>query len=89
MKAKMVNFVVNPENVTESLKLLTRAVSSNADVLSGALKPNKRLTVAVITLGVCVYIISAEQRLAYKRIVALEHEIEALKQKTEDEPAGE
>ena len=86
MKTKMVNFVINPENVTESLRILTRGVTENAKVLEASLKTNKRLTTAVITLGICFCLFSFEQKLAYERITALEREIESLKPQTEDKP---
>lgn len=88
MKPKMVNFVVNPENVTESLKTLTMAVSGNADVLSGVLKTNKKLAFSVFCLSCAGYFTGRMLANHTKRIKELEQAVDELKQ-SQSQPESE
>ena len=89
MKTKIVNFVVNPENVTESLKTMAMAVTNNADVLSGVLKTNKKLAFSVFCLSCAGYLAGRMLTNHAKRIKELEETVNQLKPQTEDNPASE
>ncbi len=77
---KVVDFIINTENVLESLVTLSKAITGNTEAISSVMKANKRLAFSVICLSGAGYLTYRLVKKQAERIEKLEQTVNTLVQ---------
>lgn len=77
---KVVDFIINTENVSESLVTLSKALTGNTEAISSVMKANKRLAFSVICLSGAGYLTYRLVKKQAERIDKLEQTVNTLVQ---------
>ena len=77
---KVVDFIINTENVSESLVTLSKAITGNTEAISSVMKANKRLAFSVICLSGAGYLTYRLVKKQAERIEKLEQTVNTLVQ---------
>ena len=75
---KVVDFIINTENVSESLTTLSGAITGNTEAITSVMKANKRLAFSVICLSGAGYLTYRLVKKQAERIDKLEKTVDAL-----------
>lgn len=77
---KVVDFIINTENVSESLVILSKALTGNTEAITSVMKANKRLAFSVICLSASGYLTYRLVKKQAERINQLEQTVNTLVQ---------
>lgn len=77
---KVVDFIINTENVSESLVTLSKALTGNTEAIASVMKANKRLAFSVICLSGAGYLTYRLVKKQAERINQLEQTVNTLVQ---------
>ena len=77
---KVVDFIINTENVSESLVTLSKALTGNTEAITSVMKANKRLAFSVICLSGAGYLTYRLVKKQAERIEKLEQTVNTLVQ---------
>lgn len=77
---KVVDFIINTENVSESLVTLSKALTGNTEAITSVMKANKRLAFSVICLSGAGYLTYRLVKKQAERINQLEQTVNTLVQ---------